>query len=132
MPVTTTARPSRVCGTVGAASAAAAAASSPNDSRTRPLPKLLTALGVRHLGPAAARALTARFHTLDRVVAATADELAAVDGVGEVIAKTVTSWFSLDANREYLERLRAGGVSFGDEAAAAAADAAPTVPQTLE
>ncbi len=103
-----------------------------DESRSRPLPKLLTALGVRHLGPAAARALTARFHTLDRVMAATAEELAAVDGVGAVIANTVTAWFSLDANREYLERLRAGGVSFGDEAAAAAADAAPTVPQTLE
>ncbi|MEM8618416.1 MAG: NAD-dependent DNA ligase LigA [Actinomycetota bacterium] len=102
-----------------------------DESRGRPLPKLLTALGVRHLGPAAARALTAEFHTLDRVMAATPEELAAVDGVGEVIANTVTAWFALDANREYLERLRSGGVSFGD-ADTAAAEVAPSLPQTLE
>ena len=114
---------------VGATSAGNLLASI-DESRGRPLPKLLTALGIRHLGPAAARVLTAEFHTLDRVMAATPEELAAVDGVGEVIANTVTTWFGLDANREYLERLRSGGVSFGD--ADAAADVASSLSQTLE
>lgn len=102
-------------------------------SKQRPLPKLLTALGVRHLGPAASLALTNEFHTLDAIVSKSVEELAAVDGVGEVIASTIVSWFDLDTNRAYIDRLRAAGVNFGDPAAAEAAAAArASTPQTLE
>jgi DNA ligase (NAD+) len=102
-------------------------------STQRPLPRLLTALGVRHLGPAASLALTNEFHTLDAIMSKSVDELAAVDGVGEVIARTISSWFAVEANRDYVERLRAAGVSFGDPAAAvAAAEARAATPQTLE
>ena len=102
-------------------------------SKRRPLPKLLTALGVRHLGPAASSALTNEFHTLDAILDKSEDELAAVDGVGDVIAGTIVSWFAQDANRAYIERLRAAGVNFGDPAAAEAAAAArAATPQTLE
>jgi DNA ligase (NAD+) len=102
-------------------------------SKARPLPKLLTALGVRHLGPAASLALTNEFHTLDAIVSKSIEELAAVDGVGEVIATTIVSWFAQEANQAYIERLRAAGVSFGDPAAAEAAAAArAATPQTLE
>jgi len=102
-------------------------------STTRPLPKLLTALGVRHLGPAASLALTNEFHTLDAIMSKSVEELAAVEGVGEVIATTIVSWFAQDANQAYIERLRAAGVSFGDPAAAEAAVAArAATPQTLE
>jgi DNA ligase (NAD+) len=102
-------------------------------SKQRPLPKLLTALGVRHLGPAASLALTEAFHTLDEILARSPEELAAVDGVGEVIATTVTNWFAQDTNAAYIERLRSAGVSFGDPAAAEAAAAArAATPQTLE
>ena len=55
-------------------------------SRHRPLPRLLTALGIKHLGPAAAQALAAHFGTLDAVMAASAEELAAVEGLGPIIA----------------------------------------------
>jgi DNA ligase (NAD+) len=102
-------------------------------SKTRPLPKLLTALGVRHLGPAASLALTNEFHTLDAIVSKSVEELAAVEGVGEVIATTIVSWFAQDVNRAYIDRLRDAGVSFGDPAAAEAAAAArAATPQTLE
>ena len=102
-------------------------------SKQRPLPKLLTALGVRHLGPAASLALTNEFHTLDAIVSKSVEELAAVDGVGEVIAETIVSWFGQGANQAYIERLRAAGVNFGDPAAAEAAAAArAAVPPTLE
>ncbi len=61
-----------------------------------------------------------------------AEELAAVEGVGAVIADTIVSWFALDVNRAFIERLRAAGVSFGDPAAAEAAAAArASIPQTL-
>ena len=102
-------------------------------STDRPLPKLLTALGVRHLGPAASQALTAEFHTLDRIMAAPVEALAAVDGVGEVIATTVRNWFDQDSNRAFVERLRSAGINFGDEdAAARAAEARAAIPQTLD
>ncbi|MEM9041866.1 MAG: NAD-dependent DNA ligase LigA [Actinomycetota bacterium] len=102
-------------------------------SKERPLPRLLTALGIRHLGPAASAALTAEFHTLDAILEATPEELAAVDGVGGVIATTLRSWLDLDANRAFVEKLRDAGVSFGDpEAAARAAEARASIPQTLE
>ena len=61
------------------------------------------------------------------------EELAAVDGVGEVIAETVATWLAQDANRAFVERLRSAGVNFGDPAAAEAAAAErAAVPQTLE
>ena len=102
-------------------------------SKRRPLPKLLTALGVRHLGPAASLALTNEFHTLDAIMSKSVAELAAVDGVGQVIAETITTWFAQDVNRGYIDRLRAAGVDFGDPAAAEAAAAArAAIPQTLE
>jgi DNA ligase (NAD+) len=102
-------------------------------SKQRPLPKLLTALGVRHLGPSASQALTNEFHTLDAIVSKSVEELAAVEGVGEVIANTVVNWFAQDTNAAYIDRLRSAGVNFGDpEAAEAAAAARAAIPQTLE
>ncbi len=102
-------------------------------SKHRPLPKLLTALGVRHLGPAASLALTNEFHTLDAIMSKSVEELAAVEGVGDVIATTIVSWFGQESNQAYIERLRAAGVDFGDPAAAEAAAAArAATPQTLE
>ena len=102
-------------------------------SKQQPLPKLLTALGVRHLGPAASLALTNEFHTLDAIVSKSVEELAAVEGVGEVIAGAIVSWFGQETNQGYIDRLRAGGVNFGDPAAAEEAAAArAATPQTLE
>ncbi|MFM8553061.1 MAG: NAD-dependent DNA ligase LigA [Acidimicrobiales bacterium] len=82
-------------------------------SRTRPLPKLLVALGVKHLGPAASEALASRFGTLNAIASAAPDELSAVEGVGDVIASSVSSWFAVPGNRSIIEKLRAAGVDFG-------------------
>jgi DNA ligase (NAD+) len=102
-------------------------------SKQQPLPRLLTALGIRHLGPAAAQALTAEFHTLDAIMTRSVEELAAVEGVGGVIASTVRSWFDQPANQAFIERLRTAGVGFGDpDAARRAAEARAAIPQTLE
>jgi len=101
-------------------------------STSRPLPKFLTALGIRHLGPAASDALTNAFHTLDEIMSKSAEELAAVDGVGGVIANTVRDWFDQESNQAFIEKFREAGVSFGDpEAAARAAEARASIPQTL-
>ena len=102
-------------------------------STTRPLPKFLTALGIRHLGPAASAALADEFHTLDEIMAKSVDELAAVDGVGGVIATTVREWFDQPANQAFIEKFRAAGVNFGDpDAAERAAAARASTPQTLD
>jgi DNA ligase (NAD+) len=82
-------------------------------SRTRPLPKLLTALGIKHLGPAAADSLASAFGTLDAIAGASVEELSAIDGVGTVIAESISSWFAGTGNMAVIEKLRAGGVDFG-------------------
>jgi DNA ligase (NAD+) len=66
-------------------------------------------------------------------MAAEPDEIAAVDGVGEVIASTVHEWFRQPANQAFVEKLRAAEVDLGDpERAAAAAAASAATPRTLE
>ena len=82
-------------------------------SRSKPLPKLLTALGIKNLGPAASESLAAHFGTLDAIAQASAEELAAVDGVGGVIAASINSWFSTSENIAIIEKLRAADVEFG-------------------
>ena len=83
-------------------------------SKTRPLPKLLTALGVKHLGPSASEALARAFGSLDGVMNASQDDLATVDGVGDVIAASITSWFERPDSKEFVEKLRRAGVDFGN------------------
>jgi DNA ligase (NAD+) len=83
------------------------------ESKTRPLPKLLTALGIKHLGPAAADSLAMYFGTVDAIAAASSEELSAIDGVGVVIAESIVAWFSAAANIKVIEKLRAAGVEFG-------------------
>ena len=82
-------------------------------SKLRPLPKLLTALGIKHLGPAAAESLATHFGTLDAIAAASTEELSAIDGVGVVIAESIATWFHSDTNITVIEKLRTAGVEFG-------------------
>lgn len=84
-------------------------------SRSRPLPRLLVGLNIRHLGPAGAEALASAFGSLDAIMNASVDALAATEGVGPTIARSVHTWFSDPANRELVERLRAAGLQFVDE-----------------
>ena len=83
-------------------------------SKSRPLPKILTALGVKHLGPSASEALAISFGHLDAIMDASQEQLAAVDGVGDVIAASVLGWFAVAANRAFIEKMRASGVEFGN------------------
>ncbi|MDJ0769332.1 MAG: NAD-dependent DNA ligase LigA [Ilumatobacter sp.] len=102
-------------------------------SKDRPLPKLLTALGIRHLGPAASEVLAAEFGTLRRVFEASDDDRAAVDGVGPVISAALSAWYDQAPNREFIDRLDAAGLNFGsEEEAAARAAAKAAIEQTLE
>ena len=82
--------------------------------RHRPLPKLLTALGIKHLGPAASESLSLAFGNLDVIASANADDLASIDGVGGVIAASITNWFQQPANKKIIEKMRTAGVDFGN------------------
>jgi len=82
-------------------------------SRARPLPRLLVALGIKHLGPVAAEALAAAFGSLDAVLGATEADLATVEGVGPTIAASIVGWSASPRNRTLVDKLRAAGVEFG-------------------
>ncbi|MDR6970279.1 NAD-dependent DNA ligase LigA [Leifsonia shinshuensis] len=81
-------------------------------AREKPLWRILVALNIRHVGPVAARALANHFGSLDAIRSASRDELAAVDGVGGIIADAVLAWFEVDWHREIVERWAADGVQF--------------------
>lgn len=72
--------------------------------------RFLVGLSIRHVGPVAARALAGYFGSLEAIRSASRDELAAVDGVGGIIADAVLDWFDEDWHREIVERWAAAGV----------------------
>jgi DNA ligase (NAD+) len=80
------------------------------DAKTRPLWRLLTALGIRHVGPVAARSLSNHFGSLDAIFSATAEELSQVEGVGATLAASIKDWISVDWHAEIIESWRAAGV----------------------
>ncbi|QJU52889.1 NAD-dependent DNA ligase LigA [Herbiconiux sp. KACC 21604] len=81
-------------------------------AKTKPLWRMLVSLSIRHVGPVAARALADYFGSLDAIRAASRDELAAVDGVGGIIADALIAWFEVDWHVEIIERWAAAGVQF--------------------
>jgi DNA ligase (NAD+) len=83
-----------------------------DQSRSRPLAKLLVGLGIRHVGPSAAIALARELGSLDAIATADVDALAVVPGVGGVIAESVVAFFANERNRALVEKLRAAGVNF--------------------
>jgi DNA ligase (NAD+) len=93
-------------------------------SRQRPLANLLVGLGIRHAGGTVSRVLAQHFGHLDALMAASEDDIAQVEGIGAVIAKSVHEFFANERNREVIEKLRAAGLNFtGPERS--------TLPQTL-
>jgi DNA ligase (NAD+) len=100
-------------------------------SKSRPLAKLLVALGIRHVGPTAAIALAAELGHLDRIAGASVEELTAVEGVGPVIAQSVQQFFAADRNKVVLEKLRAAGVNLEGPKRAGAAASLPLAGTTV-
>jgi len=86
-------------------------------SKARPLANLLVGLSIRHLGGTGSRVLAASLGHLDRIVAASAEEMATIEGIGPTIAASVAGFFALDRNRVVVDRLRAAGVNLVGPAA---------------
>ncbi len=94
-------------------------------SKQRPLANLLVGLGIRHLGGAGSQVLARAMGSLDKIIQASEEELAAVEGVGPVIATSLHTFFQQEHNRQLIERLRAAGLNF-------AGPGDPTLPQVLK
>ena len=100
-----------------------------DESRTRPFARPLFGLGMRHVGKTMAETLARAFPNMDALMAATEEQLAAVDGVGPKIAHSTYLFLRTPDNVQVIERLAKHGVRLADDAEAQAADA---LPQTLE
>lgn len=84
-------------------------------AKAKPLWRVLVALSMRHVGPPTAQAITSVFTSLDDLAAASTEELAVVDGIGEKTAISIGEWFSEPWHMEIIEKWRAAGVRMADE-----------------
>ncbi len=79
--------------------------------KTRPLWRVLVALSIRHVGPTAAQALARELRSMDRIMGAAEEEIAAVEGVGPTIARALRAWFDVDWHAEVVAKWRTAGVA---------------------
>lgn len=96
-----------------------------NESRGRGLARVLFGLGIRHVGANVARALAAHFRSMQALMTAAPEDIAAIDGVGPKIAASVHEFFAVQKNVAVVERLREAGVVLEEEVEE------PDAPQTL-
>ncbi len=80
-------------------------------SKSRDLSRLLFALGIRGIGQRSAQLLAQRFGEMDGVMSATAEEIAGIEGYGEIMAQSVVDFFALEQNRRLIERLKELGLN---------------------
>lgn len=85
------------------------------DAKKRPLARLITGLGIRFVGEVAARALAARFGSLQALADASAEEIVALEGIGPSVASSVAQFFSVPANRDLIEKLALVGVQTAEQ-----------------
>lgn len=96
-------------------------------AKAQPLWRVLVSLSIRHVGPTAAQALASHFRDLDAIMNAPVDQLAAVDGVGQIIAESLHEWWQVDWHRAIVDKWRAAGVRMADDAPEPS-----DLPQTLD
>jgi DNA ligase (NAD+) len=84
-------------------------------SKNQGLARLLCAFGIRQVGAKAAKVLARRFSDLDSLMAATEEELTAIDDIGPVTAQYIVQWLQSPQNRHQIGLLRKAGVSFASE-----------------
>ena len=85
-------------------------------AKDRPLWRVLVALSIRHVGPTAARELAREFGSMQAIREADVEQLAAVSGVGQVIAEAVVEWFAEPWRAQIVDAWAAAGVRMADEA----------------
>jgi DNA ligase (NAD+) len=85
-------------------------------AKSRPLWRVIVSLSIRHVGPTAAQALANNFQSLERISQLPASELAAIDGVGPVIADSIVEWFAVDWHRAIIEKWGRAGLRVVEDA----------------
>ena len=88
------------------------------DSKTRPLWRLIFALGILHVGVTSSRALASHFRSMEALMGSTEEELQRIPDVGEVVGRSIHGFFQEAGNRKLLARLAHGGLRMVDEAPA--------------
>lgn len=83
-------------------------------SKAQPLSKLLFGLGIKDIGETVAKQIARHFGTMDAIAAASLDDVLAVHGIGDTIARSLVSWFSDEKARTLIERLRDAGLTFDE------------------
>ena len=80
-------------------------------SKTRPLNRLLTALGIRHVGKETADILAGEFASIEDLKSATLEQLSSIEGIGEIIAQSIYDYFRDENNLKLLDDLKQVGVN---------------------
>jgi DNA ligase (NAD+) len=96
-------------------------------SKSQQLARLLVGLSIPNVGGATAQDIAREMRHLDRILAASAEDLTEVEGIGPIVAQSVHEFFARERTRQLVEKLREAGVNFEGPAPAAA----PDVEQTL-
>lgn len=84
-------------------------------SKSRGLDKFLFALGIRHVGQKAAKLLAQKFKTIDNIINSKNEEISLLDGIGQIIADSVSSYFSVPENLELIEKFKFCGIKMDFE-----------------
>jgi DNA ligase (NAD+) len=80
------------------------------EAKKKPLWRILVALSIRHVGPIAAQGISKKFGSIEAIAAASVEELAVTEGVGEVIAQSIIEWFAVDWHKEIISKWKKAGV----------------------
>jgi DNA ligase (NAD+) len=84
-------------------------------AKSQPAWRVLVSLSIRHVGPVAARSLMNSFGSIEKIFESSEDQLASVDGVGQVVAKTIKEWINVDWHKEIITAWKKAGVNFTQE-----------------
>jgi DNA ligase (NAD+) len=84
-------------------------------AKSQPAWRVLVSLSIRHVGPVAARSLMNTFGSIEKIFDASEEQLAEVDGVGQVVANTIKEWIAVDWHKEIVAAWKKAGVNFTQE-----------------
>ncbi len=88
-------------------------------AKSRPFARFLVALSIRHIGKGVAPDVAAAFPSIAELRSASVEELSAVEGIGPVLAASISEWFSVDWHRAIVDKWLAAGCRMADQAVAA-------------
>ena len=85
------------------------------NSKKNELYRLITALGIMHIGTKASKVLAKKFKTIDNLAKASEEELASIEDIGEIMAKSIVEFFKQDQTQDLIQKLKKAGVNTEDK-----------------